>query len=289
MAIMDRRAFLVRSAGVAGSGMVSAAAVEALASRAAQAGPLRHARSSYGPPRPKADQRGRFILALPAGFSYVTFGDIGSTMSDGNVTPLALDGMAAFRGPRGTVRLIRNHEDRNPPGPGSVGGALAPGTTRPPGAARRRSTTTRAGAASCATSSRSTAARSTAPGGSASAPQLAHRRGDGRRSGALQPGAQVPQAARLPVRGPARARRRPAPREPLRAWAASRTRRLPPTTGRASSTRPRTRARARRRVLPLPPEETRAPAAGGRLQMLAIKGGRSTTRARARGRAGRSP
>ena len=123
MAIMDRRAFLVRSAGVAGSGMVSAAAVEALASRAAQAGPLRHARSSYGRPRAKADQRGRFILALPAGFSYVTFGDIGSTMSDGNVTPLALDGMAAFRGPRGTVRLIRNHEDRNPPGEGSVGGA----------------------------------------------------------------------------------------------------------------------------------------------------------------------
>ena len=60
------------------------------------------------------------MLALPAGFSYVTFGHIGSRMSDGNLTPLALDGMAAFRGPKGTVRLIRNHEDRNPAGKGSV-------------------------------------------------------------------------------------------------------------------------------------------------------------------------
>jgi hypothetical protein len=42
-------------------------------------------------------------------------------MSDGNVTPLALDGMAAFPHPydRKLVRLIRNHEDRNPAGAGS--------------------------------------------------------------------------------------------------------------------------------------------------------------------------
>jgi secreted PhoX family phosphatase len=120
--LIDRRTFLVRGAAVAGGGMVSAAALERLASRAALAAPLRHGPSDYGAPQRMADQRGRFVLALPAGFSYVTFGDIGSTMSDGNLTPLALDGMAAFRGPGGTVRLIRNHEDRNPPGGGSVGG-----------------------------------------------------------------------------------------------------------------------------------------------------------------------
>ena len=36
-------------------------------------------------------------------------------MSDGNITPLALDGMAAFPHPTdpNLVRLIRNHEDRN--------------------------------------------------------------------------------------------------------------------------------------------------------------------------------
>jgi len=66
------------------------------------------------------DQRGRYVLALPAGFSYVTFGDIGSPLSDGTPTPLPLDGMAAFRGPDGTMRLIRNHEDRNVPPAGSI-------------------------------------------------------------------------------------------------------------------------------------------------------------------------
>ena len=69
-----------------------------------------------------ADQRGVEVLALPAGFSYVTFGHIGAPMSDGTPTPLALDGMAAFAGPHGGVRLIRNHEDRNPAGAGSVPG-----------------------------------------------------------------------------------------------------------------------------------------------------------------------
>jgi hypothetical protein len=63
------------------------------------------------------------VLALPAGFSYVTFSHTGSTMSDGNPTPLALDGMGAFHGGcPGRVRLIRNSEDRNGAGAGSMGG-----------------------------------------------------------------------------------------------------------------------------------------------------------------------
>jgi secreted PhoX family phosphatase len=41
------------------------------------------------------------------------FGVEGSTMSDGNPTPKAHDGMAAFALPNGNVRLIRNHEDRD--------------------------------------------------------------------------------------------------------------------------------------------------------------------------------
>ncbi len=102
--------------------MLSAMALERLALRAALAAPGSASAFGYGPLQRMADQQGRFVLALPAGFSYVTFGEIGSTMSDGNVTPLALDGMAAFPGPGHTVRLIRNHEDRNPPGAGSVGG-----------------------------------------------------------------------------------------------------------------------------------------------------------------------
>jgi secreted PhoX family phosphatase len=120
---IDRRTFLRRGASTAGAGILSAGAMERLVARQAKA---RSAPSSgraeegYGPLRPAADQDGREILALPAGFSYVTFGAIGDRMSDGRRTPLALDGMAAFAGPNGCVRLIRNHEDRNAPGEGSV-------------------------------------------------------------------------------------------------------------------------------------------------------------------------
>ena len=124
MDVIDRRQFLGRSAALAGSTLFSAAAFERLQARAALAsdGNKRSGDGGYGPVRPVAEagSDGREILALPAGFSYVVFGKIGSTMTDGNPTPLALDGMAAFAGPRGTVRLIRNHEDRNPPGTGSV-------------------------------------------------------------------------------------------------------------------------------------------------------------------------
>ena len=118
MTLLDRRTFLVRGAGA----MLTAAAVDRLAARAALGATGADAAYGYGPIQPTPDQHGRMVLALPAGFSYVTFGEIGSTMSDGHPTPLALDGMAAFPGPGGTVRMIRNHEDRNPPGGGSVGG-----------------------------------------------------------------------------------------------------------------------------------------------------------------------
>jgi secreted PhoX family phosphatase len=117
---MDRRAFIARGLAATGGGAFSAVALERLGTRAALADKGRRGRSSYGVPRPKRDQRGVEVLALPAGFSYVTFGHIASPMSDGHPTPLALDGMAAFPGPDGTVRLIRNHEDRNEPNKGSV-------------------------------------------------------------------------------------------------------------------------------------------------------------------------
>ena len=86
----------------------------------------------YGPLRRVADQRGIEVLALPLGFSYVTFSHTGSRMSDGFPTPLALDGMGSFAGGRSHggghhhhdqfVRLVRNSEDRNPLG--TVGGLL---------------------------------------------------------------------------------------------------------------------------------------------------------------------
>ncbi|MFC5003224.1 alkaline phosphatase PhoX [Dactylosporangium cerinum] len=59
----------------------------------------------YGPLKPAGRE-----LALPAGFSYRTFGAAGTRMNDGLVTPGCHDGQALFAAGRGRVRLIRNHE-----------------------------------------------------------------------------------------------------------------------------------------------------------------------------------
>lgn len=121
MARFDRRAFLGRSLAVAGGALASSAALETLDAHAAWAAagrpPADPGRTGYGPlRRTRARNTGEELLALPAGFTYVVFGVTGSTMSDGNPTPIAHDGMAAFPGPDPrTVRLIRNHEVRNPP------------------------------------------------------------------------------------------------------------------------------------------------------------------------------
>jgi uncharacterized protein len=62
--------------------------------------------AGYGPLRP--DPNG--ILNLPKDFSYRIISRKGDPMSDGLLVPGAADGMAAFRGPKGRIILIRNHE-----------------------------------------------------------------------------------------------------------------------------------------------------------------------------------
>ncbi len=123
---LDRRTFLTRAA-VASGGLASMGAIERLVARDALGAGREPSAEPYGPLRRVADQRGVEVLALPVGFRYVTFSHSGSTMSDGNPTPLALDGMGAFgggrfrgRGKEHLVRLVRNSEDRNLPGSGSV-------------------------------------------------------------------------------------------------------------------------------------------------------------------------
>jgi secreted PhoX family phosphatase len=48
-------------------------------------------------------------LALPAGFTYKTFGAFGSPMQDGFATPPIHDGMGVFADGSG-LRIVRNHE-----------------------------------------------------------------------------------------------------------------------------------------------------------------------------------
>ena len=67
--------------------------------------------NGYGPLR--ADPAG--LLDLPARFSYSVVSRTGDALPGGGRTPSTFDGMGAFAGPRGAVRLVRNHELDGPP------------------------------------------------------------------------------------------------------------------------------------------------------------------------------
>jgi secreted PhoX family phosphatase len=106
--IMNRRSFLAGSGGF-GGGLLLAGPLQAFLSRPGYA-----RESGYGPIAPVKDQRTRAeLLALPKGFEYWSFGEVGSLMSDGRPTPPAHDGMAAFQHGR-KIHLVRNHEVRGP-------------------------------------------------------------------------------------------------------------------------------------------------------------------------------
>ena len=145
MTLMDRRAFIARGIAATGGGALSAVALERLAVRAALADKGHHGHSSYGEPQP---------VARPAR-------DRGARAARGlllrDVRPHRLadvrrssDAAGARRHgrlprPGGTVRLIRNHEDRNVVGGAACRTTRTP-TTRPRAAGRARSTTTRTAA-----------------------------------------------------------------------------------------------------------------------------------------------
>ena len=129
-----RRSFLKRTA-AAGGALVTGSTLSILGAHAAWAssgkgrlgaGPLVQ---PYGPLVPAPDRNGDAILALPGGFRYVTFSKTGSLLLDGSQpVPRNHDGMGAFPGPKGTVRLIRNHELRNAPNNFALGVIGRPAT-----------------------------------------------------------------------------------------------------------------------------------------------------------------
>lgn len=83
-----------------------------LASRDLMAASLPYS-PNYGPLSLKADETtGLYLLALPEGFRYQSFGWAGDRMSDGIVTPRAHDGMGVVAAKGNTVTMIRNHEIR---------------------------------------------------------------------------------------------------------------------------------------------------------------------------------
>ncbi|MGH2662073.1 MAG: PhoX family protein [Actinomycetota bacterium] len=116
---MDRRSFLRHSA-AAGGALLGSPLMGGLAARGAESR-SRHRKAKkgeggYGELFPTPDQNGNELLALPEGFRYTTIGVTGAVMSDGNHTPKAHDGMAAFRMSNGNIRLVRNHEVRDEAG-----------------------------------------------------------------------------------------------------------------------------------------------------------------------------
>lgn len=112
-------------AGVAFAGAFS----ELFAGTATAAGPGgRGEHAGYGPLVP--DPAG--LLDLPAGFSYKVLSRQGDPLRSGEgPVPGNHDGMGAFAGPRGRVRLVRNHENRVT---APIGVPTVPGLTYDPGA-----------------------------------------------------------------------------------------------------------------------------------------------------------
>ena len=112
--VVDRRQFLSSTVGglvVPGS---VAGLVAACSDREPVGAPLATRASAIkGDYGPLNNDQG--ILLLPEDFQMRAFGFIGDPMTNGQPTPIALDGMGAFADGPNRVRLVRNHEDRNGP------------------------------------------------------------------------------------------------------------------------------------------------------------------------------
>lgn len=123
---LNRRAFITNSVAAAGGAAIVSNPFQSLLAkergneRKGNRG-RRGCSPDYGPLAAAIDHTtGLPLLMLPEGFEYLSFGWTGDRMSDGRNTPGAHDGMAAFKGRNGKIRLVRNHE---------IDGAATPFTT----------------------------------------------------------------------------------------------------------------------------------------------------------------
>jgi uncharacterized protein len=111
MTRIDRRTFLVGTAAAGGAALAGPFAGFVAGPVAAAPNPTLE---------PVRDLRGNVVrLWLPKGFQYRSFHDTEQevVLDDGTVLPGRHDGMAAFRGRRGSILLVRNHEINNPTPP----------------------------------------------------------------------------------------------------------------------------------------------------------------------------
>jgi uncharacterized protein len=119
---MDRRSFLKHAAVTAGAAVPFTAFIQRSSAQSHKGGVRRGHTAGYGPLFPTNDQTtGLPLLMLPEGFKYLSFGWTGDRLANGQPTPGAHDGMAAFAAGKGRVRLVRNHEN----GPGTPFSASA--------------------------------------------------------------------------------------------------------------------------------------------------------------------
>jgi secreted PhoX family phosphatase len=117
---IGRRSFLQQSLALAGCTTVTGTLGALFARQAGAAGLLAPVPGPYGPIAPVRDlETGLFLLQLPQGFSYRSFGWSGDRMRNGQPTPQNHDGMAVVAFGAETV-LIRNHENGVVPGYGLI-------------------------------------------------------------------------------------------------------------------------------------------------------------------------
>ncbi len=118
MSNLDRRRFLHASA-LAGGALLAPSLTGFISFTASQSTrsdrPVRRAEQGeggYGPLLPSKEVGE--IISIPSGFHAALLSTSGQEMV-GGVVPNAFDGMAAFAAGNDMVRLVRNHELRDPP------------------------------------------------------------------------------------------------------------------------------------------------------------------------------